>query len=234
MPRITLLAFGLAALAATAHAQNSTNVPTVTLSGKPYDPTITNHSGKQIIAAMVIRQLADGTHTVSQRLFTKEPNQLPDGGSVEYGTYSNKPMNEVSAKITAVVFADGEFRGEDSYEFQSNTERHLQAMRQVWQMAKAGDWKGIKAKSEEKDPDSVFAMVLAMRIQQARIKDGDAKAVDSFAYVGHFPASTWKSETFLHKLGISGVYESIASWFVPTAYAQSGPQPIPASPARQR
>jgi hypothetical protein len=150
----TLIAF--LALSLCAAAQTSTNVPTVTLSGEVHDPMIENHSGKQVIAVSVTRNLADGTHTVAHRLFTHEANQLPDGGSVKFGEYSTHlSSQEISAKITAVIFADGEFRGEDSYEFRAEMEGEMQTMRQIWQMAKTGDWAGVKGKAEAKDPDIV-------------------------------------------------------------------------------
>jgi hypothetical protein len=218
----TFLTFSL--FAGIASAQLSTNVPTVTLSGDVHNPTITNRSGKQVIAAQVIRQLADGTHTVSQRLFTHEANVLPDGGSTTYGEYSRRVKSpEVSAKITAVIFADGEFRGEDSYGFQTNIERHLQDMRQVWQTAKAGDWAKLKSKVDANaGSDDTFGIVLAMRLLAADATQGDVRAVESFSYVGNLPASTCKGG-LLNKLRVvPDVFQALAEVDY-TVYAQSGP-----------
>jgi hypothetical protein len=152
------LLLSMVACALVASAQNTTNVPTVTLTGDPLNPTIVNHSGKQILAAEVVRQLADGTHTTDHRRFTHDANQLPDGGSEVIGRYSSKPMSPtVSAKIIAVIFADGEFRGEETDEFRSEVERDLQSMRELWQTAKKGDWDAIQKKAaDERSPNPFF------------------------------------------------------------------------------
>jgi len=215
---VLMLACALAAGAQTL----STNVSLVTLSGDVHNPIITNHSGKPVIAAMVIRQLADGTHTVSQRLFTHSANEFPDGASVKYGEYSRHESSpELSARITAVIFSDGEFRGEDSYEFQTSVERHLQVMREVWQIAKVGNWKGLQDKADHAtEPGSdTFGSILAIRLLDSRGKNGHAKTIDSFSYVGNFPASTWKGG-LLNILKIPEAYQAIVGWFIPmVAYA---------------
>jgi hypothetical protein len=227
---IAFLALSLCAAAQT--SKFTTDVATVTLSGEVHNPMITNHSGKQIIAAMVIRQQADGIPTVSQRLFTHDANVLPDGGSVEFGEYSRRPTSrEVSAKITAVIFADGEFRGEDYDSFQSGTERRLQNLRQTWQMAKDGQWDKLKAKVDAgAAKDDIFAVELARRLLEFRALHNDSEAVNAFAHNGNLPASTWKGG-LLNKLRIPQMYQAMADWFVPIVahatpnYTSIGPYP---------
>jgi hypothetical protein len=204
------------------------------------DATIENHSGKQIIAALLTYGFANTTHA-HFRFFTHEADQMPDGGSERVNTFSKLQLKlnatnglgaVLTGKVAAVIFADGELRGEDSLGFQANVEYRLQCMRQAWQMAKAGNWTGLKAKANDEHGE-MFGKAVAERILDARTASGDSKAIDSFAWVGNFPASTWKGG-LLNKLKIAPAIQAIGDWFMPTAYAQSGPPPIPATPAGQR
>lgn len=166
------------ALACAAMAQFTANVPGVTLTGPVADPTIENHSGKSVIAALSIFTPADRKPWVQNRLFTHDALGLPDGGSERLGAFSKYQKFEspiVSAKIGAIIFADGEFREEDSYQdavgvsipanFQSDMERHFQSMRNVWMMAKAGNWAGVQAKADAGDwSHDTFGTAVAVRL----------------------------------------------------------------------
>ena len=187
------------ALSLCAAAQTTTNVQTVTLSGSVADPTLENHSGKTVIGAFVA--LTDGAGVVwrGQRLFIHDSLGIPDGGAEKVGLFSKyqkltSPI--VSAKILAVIFSDGEFRGEDSYDLQANMGKHLQGTRHTWEMAKAGNWAGIKAQADKDflndDDVDIFVITLAKRLMLARSKYGDAATVDSLAQYGLLPTSTWK------------------------------------------
>jgi hypothetical protein len=163
---------------------------------------ITNHSGKQVIAALVVMTFADKTPAVTKRLFTHTADQLPDGGSELVGEYSRRIPHSfvVGVKVNAVIFADGEFRGEDSYQdakgatlpanFQSNMEQAMQSMRKVWQMAKAGDWAGVKTEADGVGDGNLYAARLLF--ERDRPGAGAAKAVSLLAHWGLLPASTWK------------------------------------------
>lgn len=212
MKTLTLfLALGFAAAAQT------TNVPVVTLSGPVADPTLENHSGKAVIAAFVALTDAAGVVWRGQRLFTHDTLGIPDGGSEKVGLFSKyqkltSPI--VSAKILAVIFSDGEFRGEDSYEFQANMEKHLQDTRRTWEMAKAGNWAAIKVKADKNladESDDIFVIVLAKRSIQARDKYGEAKAVDSLAHYGLLPTTTWKGGLLNRLRTVPNVFQAMVA-----------------------
>ena len=122
----------------------------------------------------------------------------------------------IASKVIAVIFADGEFRGEDSHQFQANVEHHMQSMRQSWQMAKAGNWTGLKAKAED-DNESIFGATLARRLLDTRAKSGDDAAVNLLAYFGNLPASTWKSGLLNRLRVVPDAFQAIAQWIMPTA-----------------
>jgi hypothetical protein len=192
----------IVALGFTAAAQTTTNVPGVTLSGPVANPVIENHSGKQIIAAMLMLTHADGQVEQQMNTFiehnTEIPdavaNEIPDGGSKVWHTASKhqKVTNPViAAEVAAVIFDDGELRGQDAYQFRALKEREFQRVRQAWQMAKAGNWDGVKAQAEANTGD-IVGVVAAERLLWEKSNHGEAEAVKSLAHYGLLPASTWK------------------------------------------
>jgi hypothetical protein len=201
----TLLMLALSLCAA---AQTSTNVPGVTLSGPASAPVIGNHSGKQIIAAMLTLTHADGQVETQMNTFIERnadmpdavANEIPDGGSKVWRTASKyqKVTNPViAAKVAAVIFDDGELRGQDAHEFQATKEGEFQSVRQSWQMAKAGDWAGLKAKADWSGANAggIVGVAAADRLLWEKSKHGEAEAVKSLAHYGLLPGTTWKSGT---------------------------------------
>jgi hypothetical protein len=202
----------------------------VVLTGPASAPTIENHSGKTIIAAMLYLTHADGWVEPQMNTFIERnpeipdavANEIPDGGSKVWRTASKyqKVTNPViAAKIAAVIFADGELRGHDAYQFQAIKEREFQSVRQAWQMAKAGNWAGLKAKVEANNGDGIMGVVAAERLLWEKSKHGEAEAVKSLAHYGLLPASTWKSGLLNRLRIVPDVFQAIAEWIMPTVHA---------------
>lgn len=219
----TLIAF--LALGFAAFAQTTSDVPGVTLSGNVSDPMLENHSGKTVIAALVVLMDGNGYPWVRYCMFTHTTLGVSDGDSAKAcGMKKTQKLASpiVSASINAVIFSDGEFRGRDSYErkgittsgtFRSNTETHMQSMRQVWQMAKDGNWAGVKAVAYKNpiEVDSVHGMIIAEDLLSLQSKQGSDKAVSSLAFLGSLPTITWSGP--LNKLQlIPDVFRAIAEW----------------------
>jgi hypothetical protein len=214
--KVTLVFLALDLVAA---AQTS-NVPGVTLSGSAVDPIIENHSGKQVIAAMAILVHDDGSKEIHRRWFVNKPNEFSDGTSQEFGAGKHKRLDArpvASANLLAVIFYDGEFRGENGYEFQQDAEQYFASMRQSFAMAKAGNWAGLRARVQSNSPD-IFGAKAAFRLAEIHDKGGD---INSFAYYGNLPASTWKGTPLARILNsTTGMLAALFNWIQPTAYAQ--------------
>jgi hypothetical protein len=202
-------------------AQTTINVPGVTLSGPNADPVIENHSGKQIIAAMVILTYGDGRQEVHRRLFVHKSDEFSDKTSKELGAGNHKRAAAspvVSAKLLAVIFHDGELRGEDNYQFQRDAEQDFASIRQSFVMAKAGDWAGLRAKSESLAPQDSFGAAAAFYLLAVHNKGGD---INSLGHYGLLPAATWRGSP-LGKIpnAMGEILAALANWIQPTAYAQ--------------
>ena len=226
------------ALSLGAAAQTTSEVSGVTLSGSIPDPVLVNHSGKTVIAALVVLMDANRHPWVSYCLFTKTTLGVSDGDSAKAcGTRESQAKKLripiVSSAINAVIFSDGEFRGRDSYEgegvatqgtFQSNTEMHLQSMRQIWQMAKDGDWAGVKAVADKNlaEVDSMHGRIIAEYLVELQSKQGSDKAVSSTSFLGSLPTTTWSGPLNRLQL-VPNMFHVVADWAMPTAHAQSSP-----------
>jgi hypothetical protein len=191
------------ALGYAAAAQTTTNVPGVTLSGPAPDPVIANHSDKQIIAAMLMLTHADGQVETQMNTFIERnadipdavANEIPDGGSKVWHTASKyrKVTNPViAAKVAAVIFDDGELRGQDAYQFQAIKEREFQSIKQAFNLAKTGDWDKLKALSEDNSGTVVMGAAAARRLLGIHSSGGD---INQLAHYGNLPAVTWRSSS---------------------------------------
>ena len=221
------LALTFLALSLCAVAQTNSEVSGVTLSGSVSDPVLVNHSGKTVVAAMVSLMGADGAPWVDLHIFaTNLITGVPDGGSAKAGGRGKHQKFDspiVSNRIHAVIFEDGEFRGEDGDNFRERAEGSMQAMRQIWQLAKAGEWPAVKAMADRplSDPGvDIYAWNLAVRLMALRVAEGADKAVESTAFFGNLPASTWKSGGLLNRLQ----FPDLLKWAIPTGMCvKTGP-----------
>jgi hypothetical protein len=132
----------------------------VTLSGSPLNPVIENHSGRTVIAYMLIAAGQNGCGPVYQILLTTtmQPAGIPDGGSLY--AIGAMPINRpgpmqspasarivspghgpiVSATLQSVVFADGQFLGADEHGVFELFGRRIKVIVDVGLLAKAGAW----------------------------------------------------------------------------------------------
>jgi hypothetical protein len=178
----------------------------VTLSGTPENPVIENHSGRTVIAYVLIAAGQDGGGPVYQILLatTMQPAGIPDGGSLY--AIGARPVNPtvqmkspakmvspfhgpiVSATLQSVIFADGHFVGVDEHGAYDQFVKKIKPIREVGVLAKTGAWDQVEVLAEALTPlsprppageDSAWYIrrrVAAVLLTQERKRYGDAAA----------------------------------------------------------
>jgi hypothetical protein len=194
----------------------------VTLSGSPENPVIENHSGRAVIAYRLGTADQNGRGAggpLNLLAFSGQPAGIPDGGSlfakgavpVSSTIVRSLPAQALSigqgpilrAILQSVVFADGQFVGEDEEWVFEHFGRMIKAFVEVGLLAKAGAWDQIEALAPSpgsgfgprlsgEDQRTYFERRLAawFLVQERKFK-GDAAAAQLAEIYSSLPA-LWK------------------------------------------
>jgi hypothetical protein len=194
---LVLLACALAAV-----AQTLVGLPEygVTLSGAA-NPTIENHSGKTIIASLVIETHANGRVMVGRNY---HPIWIQPGQALKLAKdsayipgYSDSPITTV--KLMMLIFADGEVVGQDPYEntsgdFKAGMQKRFQNMIDSANLAMAGDWAELTRRSQLNDFDHYFTRGPASEMILARDKSGESAVRDLAQKYQSLPGNLWRAK----------------------------------------
>jgi hypothetical protein len=159
----------------------------VTLSGNPEDLVIVNHSARAIIAYLLNtvdqRGLRSSYHIIL--MLSMQPAEIPDGGSL-YAIEAT-PVNStvpkasqaplltpgeapiVKAVLQNVIFADGQFVGENEYGTFEEFSKRIKAIVEVGTLARTQAWDQVESLARNHQ-------LAAQRLVETRRLKGEAAA----------------------------------------------------------
>jgi hypothetical protein len=121
---------------------------------------LVNHSGKTILATVLVRTGFDGKSWIDRGFMAITPqNAISDGGQRELlralrGVVinGNEGATMLSAKLDLVVFSDGQVVGPDASNSQAALQVRLQATAVAGAIANGGQWTEIQLLANSADP----------------------------------------------------------------------------------
>jgi hypothetical protein len=131
-------------IAGAAGAQALTGLPGLTLTGDPTNPLLTNHSGKTLIAAVVVRYKSSNSPDLIDRVSISPVSALPlkDGEealilkgrsnpNLIVNGYNLSASVFLSAALDLAVFIDGQVIGPDKFSSQSQIADSIATLKQM-------------------------------------------------------------------------------------------------------
>lgn len=196
MKRLSLL---FLALSLGLSAQTITGMSGIELSGNPSGPSLTNKTNKTIVATLLVIQRTNG-HSAKGISF--QPQGIAPEGVVKnigFNPHFHSASSDIpitNSILTAVVFSDGEVRGDDSVALSGGTFHDLVIARfrdynNAAKLADSGQWDTLTQTAAQTDHDHKWSATLAARLIRAK---NTPKLGELIYQWNQLPTTLWRAK----------------------------------------
>ena len=179
-------------------AQTLIGMPDIMLSGSVTSPSLDNHSEKTIVATLLVIQ-RQGRPSPSTVTWLHPEGVKPGGHAANIGQNPHfrsdaSDIPVVSSTLAAVVFSDGEIRGDNPARpgvFQANVEAKFQTHLALAKQANDGQWESVSQAAALTGHENSWAASSAARL----IREKNTPRLGSTIYTwSQLPATLWREK----------------------------------------